>query len=55
MTEATPPPSLLKRFHQYLIEWNLFTSDDPDKHNPDPRLLREQRISTRVYIIFMTS
>jgi hypothetical protein len=52
MTEATAP-NLLKRFCRYLSEWNVFTSDD--QQNPDPQLLREQRIATRVYIISMTS
>jgi hypothetical protein len=50
MTEAESP-NVLKRFHSHLIEWNVFTSDD--QH--DPRLLREQRIATRVYVICMTS
>jgi hypothetical protein len=58
MTE-TRPPYLLNRFGQYLIEWNVFTSDDQqdgdDQHNPDPQLLREQRIATRVYVISITS
>jgi hypothetical protein len=58
MTEARPP-HLFKRFHRYLIEWNVFKSDDQqdgdEQYTPDPRLLREQRIATRVYIISMTS
>ena len=58
MTEAESP-NVLKRFHSHLIEWNVFTSDDQHDQrtvpNPDPRLLREQRIATRVYVICMTS
>jgi hypothetical protein len=55
MTE-TISSSLIKRCRRHLIEWNLFTSDDQqDGHDLDPRLLREQRISSRIYVISMTS
>jgi hypothetical protein len=55
MTEAQPP-KLLQRLHRNLIEWNVFVSEDQQPPpNPDLRLLREQRISTRVYIISLTN
>jgi hypothetical protein len=55
MTEAKPP-NLFQRLHRNLIEWNVFVSEDQQPTpNPDLGLLREQRISTRVYIISLTS
>jgi hypothetical protein len=60
MTEANSL-NIWKKLRQHLIEWNLFRTDDiddPDKQNTidsNSELLKEQRISTRVYIILLTS
>ncbi len=60
------PPNIWKRFCQHLIELNVFTVEyeqsiidnghgQQNTTHPDPRLLQEQRISTRVYIITFIS
>jgi hypothetical protein len=60
MTDANSS-NIWKRFRQYLIEWNSFKTNDNDDHdkqntiNSNLELLRQQRISTRVYIILLTS
>ncbi|CAF3419966.1 unnamed protein product [Rotaria socialis] len=56
---------MLNKIRQNLIEWNLFASEDqnddmsssPSREitNADAHLLREQRISTRLYVISLTT
>ncbi|CAF3814784.1 unnamed protein product [Rotaria magnacalcarata] len=56
---------MLNKFRQSLIEWNLFASEDqnddmnssPSREitNADAQLLQEQRISTRLYVISLTT
>jgi len=65
MTEARSS-TIWNRFRQYVIEWNVFATEieqstvdnrscNQNNTNPDPRLLQEQRIATRVYIICLTT
>ena len=52
---------ILKKFRQYFIEWNLFQTDDDDGRNEQGTVsanlesLRVQRISTRIYVVLLTS
>ncbi|CAF2956088.1 unnamed protein product [Rotaria sp. Silwood2] len=55
---------MFNKFRQYLIEWNVFMSEDQNYNvnnghsqqttNTNPQLLQEQRIATRVYVISLT-